>query len=246
MDRKRRVSGWAHSFSKMRLGKGWRRSTTRRCSAGAFDRHTPPQTNGCHARGERIVCFTVNDPLPEYSDVDLIQLMGTGDSEAFSIFQRRHIGIIYSTAHRVLNNDTDAEDVAQEVLFMLWEKSPMYDISRGKPVTWLVTMTRNKAIDRLRSLQRRLRLQDEVRLENPDYLDTRTPAQSLRAAEKNELVRTAVMKLNRDQREVIEMLYFSGLSQQEISDRIHKPLSTVKARIHRGMVRLRKIVGTEI
>ena len=188
----------------------------------------------------------MNDPLPEYSDVDLIQRMGTGDSEAFSIFQRRHIGIIYSTAHRVLNNDTDAEDVAQEVLFMLWEKSPMYDISRGKPVTWLVTMTRNKAIDRLRSLQRRLRLQDEVRLENPDYLDTQTPAQSLRAAEKNELVRTAVMKLNRDQREVIEMLYFSGLSQQEISDRIHKPLSTVKARIHRGMVRLRKIVGTEI
>ena len=193
-----------------------------------------------------IASLPVSDLLPEISDVDLIQRMGTGDTEAFSIFQRRHIGIIYSTAHRVLNNDTDAEDVTQEVLFMLWEKSPMYDISRGKPVTWLVTMTRNKAIDRLRSLQRRLRLQDEVRLENPESMDTRTPAQSLRANEKNELVRTAVMKLNPDQREVIEMLYFSGLSQQEISDRIHKPLSTVKARIHRGMVRLRKIVGTEI
>lgn len=205
-----------------------------------------PQTNVCHARSLCIASLPVSDLLPEISDVDLIQRMGTGDTEAFSIFQRRHIGIIYSTAHRVLNNDTDAEDVSQEVLFMLWEKSPMYDISRGKPVTWLVTMTRNKAIDRLRSLQRRLRLQDEVRLENPESMDTRTPAQSLRANEKNELVRTAVMKLNPDQREVIEMLYFSGLSQQEISDRIHKPLSTVKARIHRGMVRLRKIVGTEI
>ena len=188
----------------------------------------------------------VNDLPPEIGDVDLIQRMGTGDAEAFALFQRRHIGIIYTTAHRVLNNDTDAEDVAQEVLFMLWEKSPMYDIERGKPVTWVVTMTRNKAIDRLRSLQRRLRLQDEVRLENPETIDTRTPAQSLRASEKNELVRSAVMKLNADQREVIEMLYFSGLSQQEISDRINKPLSTVKARIHRGMVRLRKIVGTEI
>ena len=222
------------------------RSTTRRCSTRAFDRNRPTQTNGCHTRGERIVWLTVNDPLPEISDVDLIQRMGTGDTMAFSTFQRRHIGIIYSTAHRVLNNETDAEDVAQEVLFMLWEKSPMYDVSRGKPVTWLVTMTRNKAIDRLRSLQRRLRLQDEVRLENPESIDTRTPSQSLRATEKNELVRTAVMKLNPDQREVIEMLYFSGLSQQEISDRIDKPLSTVKARIHRGMVRLRKIVGAEI
>jgi RNA polymerase sigma-70 factor (ECF subfamily) len=105
----------------------------------------------------------VSDLLPEISDVDLIQRMGTGDAEALSIFQRRHIGIIYSTAHRVLNNDTDAEDVTQEVLFMLWEKSPMYDISRGRPVTWLVTMTRNKAIDRLRSLQRRLRLWAEGR-----------------------------------------------------------------------------------
>jgi RNA polymerase sigma-70 factor (ECF subfamily) len=205
-----------------------------------------PQTNVCHAQSHGIAFLIVNDLHPETGDVDLIQRMGTGDTEAFTLFQRRHIGIIYSTAHRVLNNDTDAEDVTQEVLFMLWEKSPMYDIERGKPVTWIVTMTRNKAIDRLRSLQRRLRLQDEVRLENPESVDTRTPAQSLRATEKNELVRTAVMKLNPDQREVIEMLYFSGLSQQEISDRIHKPISTVKARIHRGMVRLRKIVGTEI
>lgn len=187
----------------------------------------------------------MHDPL-EIGDVELIQRMGTGDNGAFEIFHRRHIGIVYSTAYRVLNNETEAEDVAQDVMFMLWEKSPMYDISRGKPMTWVVTMTRNKAIDRLRSVQRRSRLQDQVRLENPESTDHRTPAQSMRSNEKNQLVRTAVLKLNPEQRQVIEMLYFSGLSQQEISDRLHKPLSTVKARIHRGMVRLRKIVGTEI
>lgn len=188
----------------------------------------------------------VNESLVEISDVELIQRMGIGDSEAFSIFHHRHIGIIYSTAYRVLNNETDAEDVAQEVMFMLWEKSPMYDTSRGKPVTWAVTITRNKAIDRLRSYQRRMRLQDEVRLENLETMDDRTPVHSARANEKSDLVRSAVMKLNDDQREVIEMLYFKGLSQHEISNRISKPISTVKARIHRGMVRLRKIVGTEI
>ena len=182
----------------------------------------------------------------DIGDAELIQRIGTGDTEAFAIFHRRHIGIVYSTAYRVLNNETDAQDVTQEVMFMLWEKSPMYDVSRGKPVTWAVTMTRNKAIDKLRSLQRRNRLQDQVRLENPESMDTLTPSQSMRSNEKNQLVRSAVMKLNPEQREVIEMLYFSGLSQQEISDRLHKPLSTVKARIHRGMVRLRKIVGCEI
>lgn len=182
----------------------------------------------------------------DIGDAELIQRIGTGDTEAFAIFHRRHIGIVYSTAYRVLNNETDAQDVTQEVMFMLWEKSPMYDVTRGKPVTWAVTMTRNKAIDKLRALQRRNRLQDQVRLENPESMDMRTPSQSLRSSEKNQLVRSAVMKLNPEQREVIEMLYFSGLSQQEISDRLRKPLSTVKARIHRGMARLRKIVGSDI
>lgn len=190
--------------------------------------------------------FSEMEDTIDIGDAELIQRIGTGDTEAFAIFHRRHIGIVYSTAYRVLNNETDAQDVTQEVMFMLWEKSPMYDVTRGKPVTWAVTMTRNKAIDKLRALQRRNRLQDQVRLENPESMDMRTPSQSLRSSEKNQLVRSAVMKLNPEQREVIEMLYFSGLSQQEISDRLRKPLSTVKARIHRGMARLRKIVGSDI
>jgi RNA polymerase sigma-70 factor (ECF subfamily) len=189
--------------------------------------------------------LAVESKAPAIDDVDLMIRMGMGDRACFEEFYSRHIGIIYSTAYRVLNNQTDAEDVVQEVMFMLWEKSPMYEAARGKPLTWAVTMTRNKAIDRLRSLQRRLRLQDEVQMENPaaDTIDNLTPAHALRTTEKNELVRSAVMKLSDEHREVIEMLYFGGLTQQEISDRLKKPLSTVKARIHRGMLRLRRIVG---
>jgi RNA polymerase sigma-70 factor (ECF subfamily) len=191
-------------------------------------------------------------PVPtqpaEVDDVDLIQRMGRGDRVAYESFFRRHIGIVFSTAYRVLNNEADAEDVAQEVMFMLWEKSPMYDLQRGKPVTWAVTMTRNKAIDRLRSVQRRLRLQDDVRQESPeiDPVDELSPSLALGQSEQNQMVRSAVLKLNPEQREVIEMLYFRGLTQQEISDRLKKPLSTVKARIHRGMVRLRKLVGPSV
>jgi hypothetical protein len=84
---------------------------------------------------------SVKESLIEISDVELIERMGIGDSEAFSVFHHRHIGIIYSTAYRVLNNETDAEDVAQEVMFMLWEKSPMYDTSRGKPVVCILKKT---------------------------------------------------------------------------------------------------------
>ena len=181
-------------------------------------------------------------------DIDLIRKIGMGDRESYQIFFHRYAGLIYSTAHRVLNNPSDAEDVAQDVMFMIWEKSPMYDPARGKPITWAVTMTRNKAIDRLRSLQRRFRLQDEVENETRavDLLNASRPADELDAMEKGNIVRSAVMKLNKEQREVIELAYFAGLTQQEISVRLSEPLGTVKARIRRGMLRLKKMVGSAV
>lgn len=178
-------------------------------------------------------------------DIDLIRRIGLGDRASFEDFYKRYSGLIYSTAFRVLNNQSDAEDVTQDVMFMIWEKSPMYDPARGKPATWTVTMARNKAIDRLRSVQRRFRLQDEVQNESDaqDSIHERRPADDLDSAEKGTIVRSAVMKLSREQREVIEMAYFGGLTQQEIAARLHEPLGTIKARIRRGMLRLKKIVG---
>lgn len=181
-------------------------------------------------------------------DIQLIQRIGRGDRDAFEDFYKRYSGLVYSTAYRVLNSASDAEDVAQEVLFMIWEKSPMFDASRGKPITWALTMTRNKAIDRLRSLQRRFRLQDEVEKEScpDDFIHERRAADEVEAMEKGQMVRSAVMKLSREQREVIEMAYFGGLTQQEIAARLDEPLGTVKARIRRGMLRLRKMVSATL
>lgn len=181
-------------------------------------------------------------------DIELIRRIGMGDRASFATFYQRYANLVFSTAYRVLNNSSDAEDVTQDVMFMIWEKSPMYDPARGKPITWAVTMTRNKAIDRLRSVQRRFRLQDEVEREaDPqDMIQERRPVDELDAIEKGNIVRTAVMKLSREQREVIEMAYFGGLTQQEIAARLDEPLGTVKARIRRGMLRLKKIVGTAL
>jgi len=171
-----------------------------------------------------------------------------GERASFETFYSRYIGLIYSTVFRVLNNGSDAEDVTQDVMFMIWEKSPMYDPARGKPLTWATTMARNKAIDRLRSVQRRLRLHDEVEKEvhgegTPIFSSS---VGNVESAEKGQIVRSAVLKLNKEQREVIELAYFGGLTQQEISTRLREPLGTVKARIRRGMLRLRKIVGSAL
>jgi RNA polymerase sigma-70 factor (ECF subfamily) len=153
--------------------------------------------------------------------------------------------VIYATAMRVLNDPRDAEDVAQEVFVMIWEKAKMYDPSRGKPLTWAVTMTRNKSIDRLRSLQRRFRLRDELEQETSasDFTTERAPVDDVEIQERGEILRSAVMKLSKEQREVIEMAYFSGLTQNEIADRLEEPLGTVKARIRRGMIKLRRLVA---
>jgi RNA polymerase sigma-70 factor, ECF subfamily len=181
-------------------------------------------------------------------DTELIRRIGMGDVEAFEEFHRRYSGLVYSTVWRVLGNQADTEEVAQEVLFMIWEKSPMYDPSRGKPLTWAVTMARNKAIDRLRSVQRRLRLNDDYEQEivPSDTVFGTRPLDEVEAGERGGIVRSAVLRLSREQREVIELAYFGGLTQQEISERLDKPIGTVKARIRRGMLRLKRIVGTKV
>lgn len=178
---------------------------------------------------------------------ELIRQIGMGDRKSFEEFYLRFSGLIYSTALRVLANETDAQDVAQEVMFMIWEKAPMYDPSRGKPLTWAITMTRNKSIDRLRSHQRRHRLHDDVLRESPENVTTdREPFDDLDSTEKGKILRSAVLKLSKEQREAIEMAYFSGLTQQEIADRLEEPLGTVKARIRRGMLRLKRMIGSSL
>ena len=178
----------------------------------------------------------------------MIRRIGSGDYTGFEEFYRRHIGLVFSTAFKILNNSSDAEDVTQEVMFMIWEKSPMYDVSRGKPLNWAVTMTRNKAIDRLRSVQRRQRLNDDALNEiiPEPRRGNDSPSDQVNTGEKHMVVRSAVLKLNSEQRQVIEMSYFGGLTQLEISSRLNTPLGTVKARIRRGMLRLKKIVGSAL
>ena len=147
-------------------------------------------------------------------------------------------------AYRVLNDQEAAEDVLQDVFVQIWDKAPTYDPARGKPLTWAVTMTRNKAIDRLRSAHRRYRLHDEVERETEIFERTpdRSSVDAVDSAEKSRIVRDAVMQLSKEQRHAIELAFFSGLTQAEIAEELQEPLGTVKARIRRGMMKLKEIL----
>jgi RNA polymerase sigma-70 factor, ECF subfamily len=190
-------------------------------------------------------------PEPEQeleAEIALLRRVAQGDRRSFEELYDRFSGILFSTAYRVLNNQEAAEDVLQDVFIQIWEKAPLYDPSRGKPITWAVTMTRNKAIDRLRSTQRRSRLQDDAQREAETFeqFDDRSSFDAAAAGDTSKLVREAIQKLSQDQREAIELAFFSSLTQTEIAERLSEPLGTIKARIRRGMMRLRDLLEPQL
>ncbi|MEO8352544.1 MAG: sigma-70 family RNA polymerase sigma factor [Chthoniobacteraceae bacterium] len=181
------------------------------------------------------------------AEIELMKRIGEGNPASFETLYDRFSGVLFSTAYRVLNNQEAAEDVLQDVFIQIWEKAPLYDPTRGKPMTWAVTLTRNKAIDRLRSTVRRNRLQDDVEREAESFekFDDRSAFEAVAAGETSQLVREAIQKLSTDQREAIEFAFFSSLTQTEIAERLNEPLGTIKARIRRGMMKLHDLLGAQ-
>lgn len=189
------------------------------------------------------------DPAIELeAEIELLKQIGQGNRQSFEALYDRFSGVLFSTAYRVVNNQEAAEDVLQDVFVQIWEKAPLYDPARGRPMTWAVTLTRNKAIDRLRSTQRRFRMQDDVQRQSEadEQFDDRSAFDAIVAGEKSLLVRAAVLKLSKDQREAIELAFFSSLTQAEIAERLNEPLGTIKARIRRGMAKLKEAISPEL
>ncbi len=181
-------------------------------------------------------------------DMHLIQRITERDSAAYHAFYTKYSGLIFASIANVLNDHHDAEDVMQEVLVQLWNKAHLYEPRKGKPLTWLTTMARNRAIDRIRSKQRRARLNDDFEIESkgvqPEFDDS--GREILETKERESILMGAVNKLNPDQREAIQLAYLSGLTQAEVAERLHEPLGTIKARIRRGVNRLETLVKARL
>ena len=177
-------------------------------------------------------------------DIQLIQRIAERDSAAFQTFYRKYSGLMFAAISNVLNDHHDTEDVMQEVLVQLWNKAHLYEPRKGKPLTWLTTMARNRAIDRIRSKQRRSRLNDDFESENKklQFEFQESGHEILEEKERDSIVQRAVSKLNEDQRQAIHLAYFSGLTQAEVAERLSEPLGTIKARIRRGVSRLETLV----
>lgn len=192
-------------------------------------------------------CFIVafdgmSEPaLDSERDRELLRRIADGDRSAFANFYDQYSGLLFSIAVKVLNDSKEAEDVLQEVFLQIWNKADAYDPMLGRPASWAVTLTRNKAIDRIRASQRRSKLLEQAAIEAnamPD--DSPSANEKLLGRENSEMIRSVVAALPSDQRRAIELAFFSGLTQDEIAKTLREPLGTIKARIRRGMLKLRE------
>jgi RNA polymerase sigma-70 factor (ECF subfamily) len=182
----------------------------------------------------------VKDLAQAEAEAELLERTARGDSSAFGQLYDRLSGVLFSVAAKILIDQRDAEDVVQETFLQIWSQAHTFDQRLGKPLAWAVMIARNKAIDRIRSTQRRSRLIEQIMQENSSEL-TGTPAPDVSAGsgESSEKVRGCVKGLPAEQRQTIEMAFFAGLTHAEVATTLGQPLGTIKARIRRGMLRLR-------
>jgi RNA polymerase sigma-70 factor (ECF subfamily) len=177
----------------------------------------------------------------------LISRIAEGDDSAFTALYGRYSSSLYGMAFRMMNDAKEAEDVLQEGFTYIWRKAASYDSSRSSPFAWAVMIVRNKAIDRLRVRQRLERLRDKVITEGTYYQEKdETSANEPSLRERGALVRSALQKIPQEQRQSLELSFFGGLTHEQIAERLATPLGTVKARIRRGLIRLRDLMDEDL
>jgi len=175
-------------------------------------------------------------------DRELVRRMSAGDTQALAQFYERWSRPVHALVVQLLRDPDDADDVVEDAFYQAWRQASRYEPSRGAVSTWIVTIARSRALDRLRS-RRRLReepltpvtvLDDLMVASSPD------PAAGAEEAELRERVASALKELPSEQREVLELAYFGGLSQTEIAERTGQPLGTVKTRTRLAGQKLRE------
>lgn len=172
----------------------------------------------------------------------LISQIAQGNEFALGVLYDHTSRLIYGLALRILMDISAAEETTIDVYTQVWHKAADYDPSRSTPSAWLIMLTRSRAIDRLRSNTKRSKIEEVVEVDTPT--PTADPEEATLAVERRELIQNAISKLTLQQRKVIELAYFSGLSQSEIAAQLHQPVGTVKSWIRLGMMKLRELLSS--
>jgi len=181
-------------------------------------------------------------------DAELLRAVARGDESAFARVYDRYSPILLGLLLRILRSRAEAEDVLQDVFLQVWQQARSFDQTRGRAFTWLVTLARSRAIDRLRAVDSRERTAQRSAEDAPP-----AAAESLGwadeeaiRAERAEAVRAALAELPEEQRQVLVLAYLDGMSQSEIAAAKNQPLGTVKTRTRTGLKRLSEALRSRL
>lgn len=164
-----------------------------------------------------------------------------GDQSALGALYDESSHHVYGVVLSVLRDTADAEEVTLDVYSQVWRSAAVYSSQRGSVVSWLLTLARSRAIDRLRSRASRHKIEATAEDSPRSFRDSAaTPEQSASCLETRERIQQALDRLPSDQREAVELAYFSGMSHSELAGHLSQPLGTVKTRIRMGMIKLRE------
>jgi RNA polymerase sigma-70 factor (ECF subfamily) len=177
----------------------------------------------------------------DLDDSDVVREAARGEIQALATLYDRYAGLLLGMARRILGEETAAEDLVQDVFMEVWRRAHAFDASRGSVRTWLLVRVRSRALDRLRSAQHRR----EVAVDDVSPREAAPTPEDPELSPDRAMVRRAIELLPDDQRLVIELSYFQGLSSSEIAERMGSPLGTVKSRTAAALSKLRAAMAEQ-
>ncbi|MBC7871956.1 MAG: sigma-70 family RNA polymerase sigma factor [Chitinophagaceae bacterium] len=178
-----------------------------------------------------------NHPSPE--DIELIQRIKQRDQSALVEIHGRYRNLVYNMAMQVLKNASSAEEITQDIFFQVWRWPEKWDPEKGRFTSWLLTVTRYTAIDRLRRENRQPPLSPHSLDHLAEFLAKKSPFEDSRR-DNGRLLRTLIKELPKEQRDIIMLAYFRGMTHTEIAEQTHLPIGTVKSRIRLGLQKLKE------
>jgi RNA polymerase sigma-70 factor (ECF subfamily) len=177
-------------------------------------------------------------------DAAVMRRIADGDEQALALLYDKWVQPVYALVVQILRDRDEAEDVVEETFWQVWQRASSYDFSRGAVHSWILTIGRSRALDRLRAKQRR---KGESLAERSDIVallvSPSDPSHDAEGRERRAVVLDALGQLPTEQRRALELAYYGGLSQAEIAEQLQEPLGTVKTRMRLGMLKLRDKLG---
>ena len=195
-----------------------------------------------------ILSLFLNDHVPtiiflpdttKYNEEELIALLKGGDESAFAYLYDNYSAALYGIIYRIINNNQLAEDILQEAFVKIWNNFSSYDASKGRLFTWMVNIARNLSIDTTRGKS----YKQQMKIQSNENAVTNA-SNRVNENERFDLlgVRQQLTALKEDQKQIIDLAYFQGFTQNEISQKLGIPLGTVKTKIRTAILELKKIL----